>query len=133
MEGFRGLIAWQKAMDVVVSVYEVTDRFPARERFGLADQMNRAAISVPSNIAEGRGRGTPREYRKYLLIARGSLYELATQVEIAKRLRFIGEAEAQHLSSATAEVARILNGLIRVVSTRHSLLATRSTRQTRTR
>ena len=76
---YRQLIAWQKAVDLCVSLYEFADSFPRAERFALTSQLRRAGVSVPSNIAEGRGRGTPREYRRFLLQARGSLYEIETQ------------------------------------------------------
>lgn len=113
---YKTLVAWQRAMDLSVSIYNVTDHFPHRERYGLAAQMSRAAISAPSNIAEGRGRGSNRDYRRFLLHARGSLYELETQLEIAKRLHFIDEAQAAELEHAIAEAIRPLNGLIRSTS-----------------
>jgi four helix bundle protein len=99
---YRNLIAWQRAMDVVVRTYEATEHFPECERFGLARQMCRAAVSAPSNIAEGRGRVTRRDFRHFLIQARGSLYELETQLEIACRLQFISVESASVLSDAIA-------------------------------
>ena len=89
---YKELIVWQKAMMLVELIYRHIRMFPSDERFRVCDQLSRAAVSVPSNIAEGYGRGTPVEYARYLGIARGSLYEVQTQLEIAVRLGFIEEA-----------------------------------------
>ena len=113
---YRQLIAWQEAVDLCVSLYEFTDSFPRAERFALTSQLRRAGVSVPSNIAEGRGRGTPREYRRFLLQARGSLYEIETQTIIAQRLRFIKRDEAEAILELAAEVIRVINGLLRYLS-----------------
>jgi four helix bundle protein len=114
---YRDLIAWQKAMDLVVQVYHCTEPFPQREIFGLTNQMRRAAVSVPSNIAEGQGRATSKDFAHFLFIARGSLQELETQIIIAHRLSYLDEGTNGNLLNATAEVARIINGLINSLST----------------
>jgi four helix bundle protein len=119
VRAFRDLIAWQKAMDLVEIVYEVTARFPSREVFGLTNQLRRAAVSVPSNIAEGQGRESTRDFLHFLGISRGSLQEVQTQLEIASRLRFIDDGDYSRCLSQTDEVARLLHGLSR--SLRRSL------------
>jgi four helix bundle protein len=110
---FRNLEAWQKAVALAVEIYQVCRQFPRSEQFGLIQQMQRAAVSVPSNIAEGRGRATARDYRNFVLHARGSTYELETQIEIVKLLGYIDAERANTLTEATNEVARLINGLIR--------------------
>ena len=110
---YRTLVAWQRAVDLAVSIYAVTKRFPADERLGLTQQLRRAAVSVPSNIAEGRGRGSRRDYRHFLLQARGSVYELETALHIAGRLAYLPDHDAAALREATAATVRPLNGLIK--------------------
>lgn len=109
----RKLEAWKKSMDLVVSVYSATAAFPREEQYGLVSQMRRAAVSVPSNIAEGAARGSVGSFKNSLQIARGSLSELDTQVEAASRLGYLDQATSSQLSGAIEEVSRILNGLIR--------------------
>lgn len=108
----KKLEIWRKAVDLVVAVYQTTSRFPAEERFGLTAQLQRAAISVPSNIAEGAARGSNRSFVNSLHIARGSPSELDTQLIIAHRLGYLNEQEAAQLGLLLAEVDRMLNGLI---------------------
>jgi four helix bundle protein len=110
---YRQLIAWQKAIDLCVALYEISESFPRAELYGLTSQLRRAGVSVPSNIAEGRGRGSSRDYRRFLLHARGSLFEIETQTEIAARLRFIARAEADAVLEQVAEVVRVINGLLK--------------------
>jgi four helix bundle protein len=86
IKSHKDLIIWQRSMDLVESVYRITENFPARENFGLVSQMRRAAVSIPSNIAEGYGRQSTGNYSQFLSIARGSLLELETQIEISLRL-----------------------------------------------
>ncbi|MFG0330624.1 MAG: four helix bundle protein [Phycisphaerales bacterium] len=108
---FRDLIAWQKAMGMVQTVYEISSVLPDAERYGLISQMRRAAISIPSNIAEGYARQSLRDYIKHLRIARGSLAELMTQLELATMLKYI--PLDQYPTERIEEVDRILQGLIR--------------------
>lgn len=109
---FRDLIVWQKAMDLVVETYKVTGQFPKEELYGLTSQMKRSAVSIPSNIAEGRMRGTRKDYRQFLIISRGSGAELETQVEIAKRLQFGKGIDYRLLDSLLCEVMKILNKMV---------------------
>lgn len=111
VKSFRELFAWQKAMDLVVSVYEQSRGFPREEIFGLTSQLRRAAVSVPSNIAEGQGRATTREFLHFLSIANGSLCEAQTQILIGARLEYLDAPRCDTLIEATAEVGRLLNGL----------------------
>lgn len=106
----RDLIAWQRGMKLASVLYRATQTMPADERFGLTSQMRRAAVSVPSNIAEGFGRGTRPEFLKYLRVARGSLFELQTQLEIAHGLGFL-ERDPE-LMDILGECDRVLQGLI---------------------
>lgn len=108
---FRDLIAWQKSMDLAMLVYRNTRSMPVEEKFGLTVQMRRAAVSVPSNIAEGYGRQSRADYVKYLRIARGSLMELMTQLELVEKLGMINQDPAR--LSLLEETDRVLQGLIK--------------------
>ena len=108
---YTDLIAWQKAMDLVVRVHEATEGFPSREHFGLTNQIRRAAVSVPSNIAERQGRGTSRDSLRCLFIASGPLQELETQLIIARRLDHLEASFQPGLFGLINEVARPINGL----------------------
>jgi four helix bundle protein len=112
MNSFRGLDAWKKAMDLVDAVYDATRSFPRSEIYGLSSQLKKAAISIPSDIAEGRGRHTLPDYRHFLYEARGGTQEVETQVEIAVRQRFIDAQQGQRLIALTHEVGKLINGLI---------------------
>lgn len=112
MRDFRKLMAWQKADDLVMRIYEVTAVFPAEERFGITSQVRRAAVSVPANIAEGCGRETVVDFRRFLHQARGSLYEVEYYIHLSSRLGYTPSAEQAALSAQCSEVARILQGLI---------------------
>jgi len=116
---YTDLIAWQKAMDLVIDVYRSTESFPRHEMFGLVNQMRRAAVSVPSNIAEGQGRATTKDFLHFLAVVRGSLQELQTQIILAFRLSFLDENRQQTLLGATTEVAKIINGLMNSLATDH--------------
>ncbi len=109
---YRDLIAWQKGMDLVNRVYELTDRFPKREVYSLTDQIRRAAVSIPSNIAEGQAHFNKGEFLHFLRHARGSLAELETQLLIAERQKYIETAEVSSLLASADELSRILSGLI---------------------
>jgi len=109
---FRDLIAWQLAKALARQVYEITRKFPSEEKFGLVVQLRRAAVSIPSNIAEGRGRGTKKDFAHFLMQARGSLYELETQIELANELQYLSQSDSARLLEACNELSRVLNGLI---------------------
>ena len=112
---YRDLKAWQKAMELVTAIYGYTQKFPKEETYGLTSQMRRAAVSIPSNIAEGQGRRLEGDFRHFLRNARGSLLELETQILIAENLRFLAQRDAEMLLTRSAEVGRILNGLIAAI------------------
>ena len=109
---YRDLEVWQNAMELVTQVYSCTQRFPREEMYGLTNQVRRAAVSVPSNIAEGQGRRTTREFLHHLSIARGSLAEVDTQVEIAERLGFLAREQAEDIGQMLTSVAKLTNALI---------------------
>jgi len=109
---YKDLVVWQKAMDLVNAVYDATDDFPKREVYSLTDQIRRAAVSVPTNIAEGQAHYNPREFLHFLRHSRGSLAELETQILIAERRKYLSGSSAQNLLKCTNEVGRILSGLI---------------------
>jgi len=112
MKSYRDLIAWQKAMSLVTEIYKITHGFPKEEVYGLTSQLRRAAVSVPSNIAEGQSRLSKHEFKNFLSHARGSLVEVETQLLIAQNLGYIKKAQADCLITQASEVARILNGLL---------------------
>jgi len=109
--GHRDLIVWQKGMRLVADVYRATCAFPKYELYGLVSQMRRAAVSIPSNVAEGYARNSRNELHHFTGQARGSLAELETQIEIAQQLGYFAEAVADELLRETAEVGRMLTGL----------------------
>ena len=113
---YQQLIAWQKSMDLVEGVYRVTRSFPKEELYGLTNQVRRASVSIPSNIAEGQGRGIGREFAHHLRIGNGSRQEVETQLLIAERLSYISHATVQGLLLASAEVGRLLAGLLKSVA-----------------
>lgn len=108
---YRDLIVWQKAMDFVEDVYEMTKEFPREEQFSLTSQLRRSAISIPSNIAEGEGRFSKADFNHFLSIAHGSVCEAETQTLLANRLRYIGCSMADDLLERSAEVGRLIRGL----------------------
>lgn len=108
---FRDLQTWQKAMALAREVYALTRTFPKEEMFGLTSQMRRAAVSVPSNIAEGQGQLTDKGFILFLSRARGSLYELETQAELAGSFGYLKAPEMDRLLTACREVGRMLHGL----------------------
>lgn len=113
MNSYRELIVWQKAMSLLAAIYQETKFFPKEELYGLSSQLRRAAISLPSNIAEGYGRGSTQDYLRFLQIARGSLYEAQTQIEIAETLGYLPNAKTDALLEAALEIEKMLNRLIR--------------------
>lgn len=111
IRGYEDLKVWQKSMELVEMVYIATDRFPKKEQYRLVDQLCRAAVSVPSNIAEGSMRHTTKEYIRFVGIAQGSLAEVETQLMIAKKLNYIEENDYFNIMSVASEVGKMLNGL----------------------
>lgn len=109
---FKDLVVWQKAMEMVTEVYKLTDSFPKREVYSLTDQIRRAAVSVPSNIAEGQAHHNNREFVHFLRHSSGSLAELETQLNIAERLGYADATSTGQVLSRVHEVGRILHGLI---------------------
>jgi four helix bundle protein len=113
IKSYRDLLVWQKGMDLVAEVYRVTRRLPPHEGYGLSSQMQRAAVSIPSNIAEGFGRQHRREYLQHLAFSNGSLKEVETQALITVRLGYLKNEEIEALMQLADEVGRMLNGLMR--------------------
>lgn len=118
---YKDLIAWQKAIVLVTDIYKVTGTFPSDEKFGLTSQLNRAAVSVPSNIAEGWGRETHGSYLQFLRNSRGSLMEIQTQLIIAMHLEYIDAKQHEIISEKCDEVGRILQGLIKSIKAKMKL------------
>ena len=112
---YRDLQAWQKVIELVRAIYSCTAVFPKEEIYGLRAQLRRAAVSIASNIAEGKGRSSDREFAVFLHHARGSVFEVETQLTIANRLGFLADTEAVKLCDSAGEIARMLNGLISAV------------------
>ena len=111
IKNYKDLIVWQKSMDLVELIYQYLEEFPKKEEFCLSDQIRRSAISVPSNIAEGYGRNYRQDYKRFLCISRGSLYELQTQIEIAHRLKYLNDKE-NNLQDSLTEIEKMLNSLL---------------------
>ena len=111
MKKFKNLKVWQKGIELVKNIYKSTKEFPKEELYGLTSQMRRSAISVPSNIAEGSGRGTDKDFNRFLDIALGSSYELETQIIIAFELEFISEQDFNDLSMKINEEQKMIAGL----------------------
>jgi four helix bundle protein len=112
-ESFRDLKVWHRAVELSVAVYQFTEKFPKSEMFGLSNQLRRASVSVASNIAEGYGRGTKRDYLNFLAIARGSNSEVQTQLVIARKLSLGLEADLNIAEGLTIEVGKMLTSLMR--------------------
>ena len=110
-KGFRDLIVWQRAIELAGLVYELTGDFPQSELYGLTSQMRRAAVSIASNIAEGSARGTKRDFRQFVAVARGSNFELQTQLVIAQKLDFGQSEKSKRAEAVSHEVGRMLGKL----------------------
>jgi four helix bundle protein len=113
---FRDLTVWQRAVELATCIYQVTAQFPRSEIYGLTSQLRRAAVSVASNIAEGAGRGSKKEFKQFLQMARGSNCELQTQLIIASNLEFASQNQVARAEALSHEVAKMLNGLLRSIS-----------------
>lgn len=118
VKSYRDLIAWQRARELVKETYLLTAEFPVGERFGLVGQMDRAAVSIPSNVAEGYGRATTQDYLHFLRIARGSAYELETQLVLAEDLGLCAQTASSKTVVTLQEVIRLLQGLIAALERR---------------
>lgn len=112
INSFRDLIVWQKSMQLVVGIYEITKKMPSEEKYGLTNQLRRAVVSVPSNIAEGWGRKSRGHYVQFLRIASGSLCETDTQLELAVRLSYFQEKDVVTLKGQLLEMEKMLRSLI---------------------
>jgi four helix bundle protein len=124
VRSYRELVAWKKAIELVTEIYRLTQNFPKHEIYGLTGQLRRAAVSIPSNIAEGQGRLSRGEFKQFLGYARGSVFELDSQVVIARNLGYLDEYGASLLLERIHEVGRILNGLLSSLEMPKGLLAT---------
>ncbi len=111
VKNYQELIVWQKGMDLVEAVYKASQAFPKEETYGLTSQIRRAVVSVPSNIAEGQGRKSTKEFLHFLSIALGSLREVETQILIAERLTYLNKKQTAPLLTLSSEVGRLINGL----------------------
>jgi four helix bundle protein len=112
---YTDLQVWQAAMDLVEDIYRITKTFPKEETYGLTVQLRRAAVSVPSNIAEGKGRSSEKELAQFLCHSRGSLFEIETQINLARRLGYIDVTKADAILQKAARVGQLLNGLLRSI------------------
>ncbi|MBP9883831.1 MAG: four helix bundle protein [Chitinophagales bacterium] len=108
---YQDLIVWQKAMDFAEQIYGLTKKFPAEEKYGLSSQLNRSAVSIASNIAEGAGRDSRKEFSQFLSVAFGSCFESETQILLASRFGFVKEEELQPLIEQASEIQRMITGL----------------------
>jgi four helix bundle protein len=119
MSNFRNLLVWQKSMSLTTKIYNSTKQFPKEEIFGLTSQIRRSSISIPSNIAEGFGRDSNKEYLRFLNISIGSLFEMQTQLEIAKNIQYLNEEEFNNLYKNSREIERMLVSFISKIKERN--------------
>lgn len=120
VRSFRDLRVWQKSIQMSVAVYRLTREFPREELYGLSSQMRRATVSVASNIAEGHGRLSTNEFRQFLGVARGSNFELQTQLEIAKALHMADSSELNEVDTLSHEVGKMIFGILEGIKDRKS-------------
>jgi four helix bundle protein len=111
-QSHRDLLVWQKALGLAVEIYRLTGGFPQAERFGLASQLRRAAVSIPSNVAEGSARRTTRDFAAFLHVARGSLAELDTQLSLAVKVGYLDESAHSQITPQVDEVGRMINAVL---------------------
>ncbi|MCB0382985.1 MAG: four helix bundle protein [Psychroserpens sp.] len=116
MKSYRDLIVWQKSVTMATLIYKLVSTFPDEEKYELTSQIKRSSVSVPSNIAEGYGRNYTKDYARFLQIARGSLFEMQTQFQIALNLDFIKEIDLDEIKSLSEEIEKMLNVLIKKLS-----------------
>jgi len=117
IKDFKDLIVWQKAMDAVLLVYKLVKKLPKEETYALSDQMRRAAVSIPSNIAEGQARNSSKEFAQFLAIAKGSKAELETQLLLCVKIGYLTEQDIQGVVEILQEVAKIINALLNKLTT----------------
>ena len=117
MSRYKRLIVWQKSIDLVKDIYNIAEYFPKNEIFGLTSQIKRSVISIPSNIAEGKGRKSKKEFINFLHISLGSLYELQTQIFIASELKLINDNDLKRLNMKMDEIEKMINSLIAYTKT----------------
>lgn len=118
IRSYRDLEVWKKAMDLVIECYKITKKFPKTEIYGLTSQLQRVAVSIPSNIAEGHQRQHSKEFLQHLSIAYASIAELETDIEIAKRLNYINKDQSNNVFTKASEIARMINGLRKSITKR---------------
>ncbi|MBL7685108.1 MAG: four helix bundle protein [Deltaproteobacteria bacterium] len=111
IKSYRDLLVWKRSMELVSLIYSLAQKFPSQEQYGLTSQIRRSAISIPSNIAEGQGRQSTKEFRQFLINARGSLCELETQILIASSLNYLNPEEVKKLLDLSSEIGKMINGL----------------------
>ena len=120
MKSYRELVVWQRSMDLVEEVYRLLKRLPPEERYALAEQMRRAVISIPSNIAEGYARQAPKDYARFLVIARGSKYEIETQLSVCERLNYLTKEDTTTAFRLCDEIGKMLNTILaKILSCQH--------------
>lgn len=115
---YKQLRVWQKSMDLTVEIYSLVKNLPKEETYGLSDQMRRAAVSVSSNIAEGRGRLFEKDFFWFISISRGSLYEVETQLELCERLNYINNTQTSKAKCLIVEISKMLNALAKILNTK---------------
>ena len=116
MESYRSLLVWQKSVDFAVVIYRLLGGLPKHEQYGLTSQMQRAAVSIPSNIAEGKERQSDRDFARFIAIALGSLAELETQLLIAQKLGYLNEGDWQDITAQADEIGKMLRSLHKTLS-----------------
>lgn len=119
VKSYKDLIVWQRAMDLVEEIYRISKEFPKEEIYGLTNQMRRAAVSIPSNIAEGQARRSTAEFKRFLSISMGSLAELETQILIAQRLNYLPVESMTKIMATHQEVSKMLSALFKKLATGH--------------
>ena len=122
IRSYKDLIVWQKSVQLVTDIYELTKTFPVDERFGITSQLNRASVSIPTNIAEGWGRETSKNYLQFLRTSRGSVMEVQTLLVISKNLNYLSEQAFESYSIKMEEVGKILHGLIKSIKEKNNLV-----------
>ena len=112
INSYRDLLIWQKSFFLVIEIYKITSSFPKEELYGLTSQIRRTSVSIPSNIAEGFGRNSTGDYKRFLQISLGSLYELQTQVEICSRLNYLSNEHYTDIQQKAFELEKMINSMI---------------------